>query len=71
MVAMVVNVPVKRVTHNTNYLYIRARSSNLTHMSLRHMTVYAYWRELNGGERAAGQGVLSNLSRHSCEMIQL
>ena len=46
-----------------------ARASNLTHMSLRHMTACAYWRGRTGGERAAGQRILLvNLSRHSCEM---
>lgn len=35
--------------------------------SLSHMTACAYWREHTGGERAAGQRILLNLSRHSCD----
>lgn len=54
--------------HNKSFLYTRARASNLPHMSLRHMTACAYWRGRTGGERAAGQRILLNLSRHSCEM---
>lgn len=56
------------LVHNKTFLYARARPSNLTHMSLRHMTACAHWRGRAGGERAAGQRILSNLSRHSCEM---
>lgn len=35
------------------------------------MTACAYWRGRTGGERAAGQRIRLNLSRHSCEMRPL
>lgn len=46
--------------HNRGFLYTRAWDSNLSHMSLRHMTACAHWRGSTGGERAAGQRIPLN-----------